>query len=194
MGELTVNFADVKSRAAVPAGDYQGVISDCVLRQKAGAEHAYLNWDVVIAEGEYEGRHVFMTSSFNPKALFNMMNAFRNLGYQEQEYNVQFNDDTGQVTEPEVVGLACMARVFNELYQGRQTSKISDILGPNGENAADAPAEEEAPAAPAARPATKAAAAPKAASNGPAPAAGAARRSPFPAPAAAGAAKRTFAK
>lgn len=185
MGEINVNFADVKTRSLVPAGDYPGVIADCILRQKAGSDHPYLNWDVIIAEGDYEGRHVYMTSSFKPEALFNMMGAFRNLGYLEDEYNIRFNDDTGQVVEPEVVGLACIARVYNEPYAGRQTSKISDILGPNGEDSSQA-AVEEAPvpaaASPATRPATRAQAAPAAAKNGPAPAAApAARRSPFPA-------------
>jgi hypothetical protein len=193
MGEINVNFADVKTRSVVPAGDYPGVIADCVLRQKAGSEHPYLNWDVVITEGDHEGRHVFMTSTFKPEGLFNMMNAFRNLGYQEQEYNVQFNDETGQVTEPEVIGLACVARVYNEPYQGRQTAKVSDILGPNGENAQDAAEPTPAPATPATRPATRATAPAAAAkTNGPAPAA---RRSPFPAaPAGAAGARREFKK
>lgn len=196
MGEINVNFADVQSRSVVPAGDYPGVISDCVLRQKQGSEDPYLNWDVVIAEGEYEGRHVFGTTSFKPSALWKMMESFRNLGYQEQEYNIQFNDETGQVAEPEVIGLACVARCYNEPYQNRQTTKISDILGPNGENFAEQAAAEAPPApaaTPATRPATKATRTAPAASNGPAPASAAAtmaaKRSPFPAAKAGG---RTF--
>jgi hypothetical protein len=182
MGEITVNFADVQSRAAVPAGDYPGVITDCVLRQKPGKEHPYLNWDVAIAEGEHEGRHSYLVTSFQPDALWKMMQVFQNLGFQAEEVNIKFDDATGQVTEPEVIGLACMIKTYNEPYQNRQTNKISDILGPNGEDFSQQEAEPEpaaAAAAPATRPATKASPSPAAAKNGPAPAAGA-RRSPFP--------------
>src|SRR5574340_641133 len=45
MGEITVNFADVQVRSTLPAGDYSAVIANVVLKQKAGSEHPYLNWD-----------------------------------------------------------------------------------------------------------------------------------------------------
>jgi hypothetical protein len=187
MGEITVNFADVQTRTVVPAGDYPAVIADCLLKQKAGSDHPYLNWDVILSEGEYEGRHVFGTTTFKPEGLFNMMAYFQNLGYQAEEISIKFDDETGQVVDPEVIGLACVARVFNEPYQGRQTSKIDVLLGPNGEDASQQAAEPvAAAAAPAARPATRTAPA-AAKSNGPAPAA--AKRSPFPAGKAGG---RTF--
>lgn len=181
MGEITVNFADVQVRSTLPAGDYPCVVADCVLKQKTGSENPYLNWDLVVAEGEGEGRHVFLTTSFKPEAMWKMMQAFQNLGISEEEFNIQFDDATGQVTSPEVIGLPCVARVFQEPYQGRMTAKVSDLLGPNGEDVADQSQAEPEPVAaaatPATRPATKAS---PAAKNGPAPAA-AARRSPFPA-------------
>lgn len=191
MGEITVNFADVQVRGTLPAGDYAAVIADCVLKQKAGKEHPYLNWDCVVTEGEHEGRHSFLTTSFQPDALWSMMQVFQNLGYQEGEYKIRFDDATGQVTEPEVVGLPCIIRTYQEPYNNRMTNKISDILGPNGENVAEQgtpvaePAAEPAAAAPAARAATRTAPA----ANGPAPAA----RRPFPAARQAGGAPtRTF--
>lgn len=177
MGEITVNFADVQVRGTLPAGDYAAVIADCILKQKPGAEHPYLNWDCVVTEGEHEGRHSYLTTSFKPDAMWSMMQVFQNLGYQDEEYKIQFDDTTGQVTEPEVIGLPCIIRTFQEPYNNRMTNKISDILGPNGENVAEqsSGAEPAAVAAsPATKPATKAPAAP-ASKNGPA-----ARRSPFP--------------
>lgn len=179
--ELNVNFSDVQSKAAVPAGDYAGVIADCVVKEKQGSDHPYLNWDIQIAEGDHEGRHVYLTTSFKPEALWKMMETFQNLGLTDEEYNLKFDDATGQLLEPEVIGLPCTAQVFNEPYNNRMTSKVSSILGPNGEGAA-----EVVPPV-AARPATKATAA-VAAKNGPT-TTGAAKRSPFPA---ASGAKRTF--
>ncbi len=185
--KYTVDFSDVQSGGAIPAGQYPGVISDALLKEKVGADHPYINWDVVVAEGENEGRHQFMTTSFNPKALWKMMETFQNLGYTDQGYELEFDDATGQLLNPEVIGLPCMIEVFQEPYNNRMTSKISTILGPNGEGAAaEAPTEAQPAAKAAARPATKAAPAAKAASNGPATTA--AKRSPFPATAA----KRTF--
>jgi len=179
MGEITVNFADVQSRSAVPAGDYNGVIADCVLKQKPGKEHPYLNWDVVIADGEHEGRHSFLVTSFQPDSLWKMMQTFQNLGFDAEEVNIKFDDATGQVTDPEVVGLACMIKTYNEPFQNRQTNKISDILGPNGEDVSQQTEEPAAAAAtPATRPATRTAPATAAVKNGPATAA---KRSPFPA-------------
>lgn len=193
MGEITVNFADVQVRSTLPAGDYSAVIANVVLKQKAGSEHPYLNWDCVVAEGEHEGRHSFFTTSFKPDAMFKMMQAFQNLGISEEEFNIQFDDATGQVTSPEIIGLPCVIRTYQEPYQNRMTNKISDILGPNGEDIANEqqatePEPVAAAATPATRPATKATAG--AAKNGPAPAA--TRRSPFPAGNRPGAPSRSF--
>lgn len=196
MGEITVNFADVQVRGTLPAGDYNAVVADCVLKQKPGKEHPYLNWDCVVVEGEHEGRHSYLTTSFQPDAIWKMMETFQNLGYVDEEYKIGFDDATGQITSPEVIGLPCVIQTYQEPFNNRMTNKISSILGPNGESVAQQAAEQEvvtAASAPAAtRPATKAPAAAPAAKNGPAPAA---RRSPFPStPAArtAGAPARSF--
>ena len=167
--KLTVDFSDVQSKAVIPADNYPGVIADVLLKEKPGAEHPYISWDVAIAEGEYEGRHPTpLTTSFNPAALWKMMETFQNLGLDAKEIDLEFDDETGQLTSPEVIGLPCVIEVFNEPYNKRMTSKISSILGPNGEGAS--PAEPEKPA-----PASKTSAAAKpAAGNG-------AKKSPFPA-------------
>jgi hypothetical protein len=181
--KIPVDFSDVQQGGAVPAGDYPAVIADCLLKQKPGADHAFLNWDCVIAEGELEGRHQFMVSSFAPGAKWKMQEAFINLGYAELEFELEIDDATGQLINPEVIGLPCVIQVFQEPYNNRMTSKISTILGPNGEGAA--PAEQPAATAPATRPATRTA--PKAAPATAAKAApnGGVKRSPFPATAAA---------
>jgi hypothetical protein len=184
--KVTVDFSDVKSGGAIPIGQYPGVIADAVLKQKEGSDHPYINWDVVVAEGEYEGRHQFGTTSFKPSALWKMMETFQNLGVSAQEVELEFDDTTSQLVSPEVIGLPCVIDVFQEEYNGRMTSKISNILTVNGENVGAPAAAEEEQTAAKPRPATKATPA-AAAKNGPAPV-GAAKRSPFPATAA----KRTF--
>lgn len=171
--KLTVDFSEVQSKATVPAGNYPGVIADCLLKEKAGSDHPYLNWDVVIAEGEYEGRHLFLTTSFKPEALWKMMETFQNLGFDAKEIDLDVDDETAQLKDPEVIGLPCTVEVFNELYNNRNTSKVSSILGPNGEGGQAAPAE-AAPAA--AKAATKASPAAKTAAAG-----NGAKKSPFPA-------------
>lgn len=178
--ELTVNFADVQTRALIPAGDYSGIVTDCVLKEKTGKEHPYLNFEVTIAEGDHEGRKLYLVASFQPNAMWKMMETFQNLGLTDLDYKLTVDDQTMVLTEPEVIGLPCVIQVFQEPYNKRMTSKISNILGPNGENFAEsgvAASEAAAPeaSAPAARPATKA----TPAASGPA--ATAAKRSPFPA-------------
>lgn len=192
--KIPVDFSDVQRGGAIPAGDYNAIVSDVLLKEKTGAEHQYLNWDCVVADGEFEGRHQFMVTSFSPGSKWKMQECFVNLGYVDLNFELEIDDQTGQLTGPEVIGLPCVIQVFQEQYNNRMTSKISTILSVNGENiAAGTPAaapeqaaEEAAPAA-AARPATRAAAAAKpATSNGPARTATA--RPPFPATAG----KRTF--
>lgn len=187
--KIPVDFSDVQQGGAIAAGDYPAVIADVLLKEKPGAEHQYLNWDCVIAEGEYEGRHQFMVTSFSPGSKWKMQECFVNLGYADLNFDLEIDDQTGQLIGPEVIGLPCVIQVFQETYNNRMTSKISTILSPNGENIAQgggAPAAEAAAAETPARPATRAAAAAKPAQNGPA--ATATKRSPFPATAA----KRTF--
>lgn len=170
--KYNVSFEGVQRGGAIPAGHYAGVVADVVIKQKEGSEYPYLNWDVVVAEGEYEGRHQFGITTLKPAGLFNLMDYLQALGFTEQDYDLQFDDATGQLTSPEVIGLPCTMSIIEETYNNKPTSKIDTLLPVN--------AEEPQEAAPAPRPATKAAPA-AAAKNGPAPAA---KRSPFPAAAA----------
>jgi hypothetical protein len=185
--KFAVDFSEVEARSLIPAGQYQAVITNCVLKQKPGKEHPYLSWSATIAEGEYEGRSpIAMTTSFQPDAMWKMMETFQNLGYTEKEFELEFADELDEATggnqliSPEVINLPCQINVYNDMYNNRQTSKIESILSVE--------AQPVPVAATAAKPAAKAA--PAAKSNGPAPAA-AAKRSPFPG-AKTGGAVRTF--
>lgn len=169
--KLTVDFSDVQSKSVIPAGDYPGVIADVLLKEKAGSDHPYFSWDVVIAEGEYEGRHPQpMTTSFKPEALWKMMETFQNLGFDAKEIDLDVDDETGQLKDPEVIGRPCVVQIFNEPYNGRQTSKISSILGPNGEGGTPEAPATPPPAAAKSTPGSK----PSAPANG-------TKKSPFPA-------------
>lgn len=181
MGKITINFAEVQSRTVIPADNYAAVIADVVLKEKAGSEHPYFSWEIAIAEGEYEGRKPqAMATSMKPEALWKLQETLQNLGFEatEENFDVEWDDTTGQMTSPEVIGLPCTIVVYNEMYNNRMTSKISNILGPNGEDVSgQSQAVEAAAKAPATRPATKSSPVPAAAAskNGPA------KRTPFPA-------------
>lgn len=72
---MKVNFTDVPDVVfePVPAGQYLVTIAGGELGESGDdAKHPgspYINWDLVIAEDEFAGRHIFTITSFWPESL-----------------------------------------------------------------------------------------------------------------------------
>jgi len=128
MAKLTVDFSDAESFDAVPAGEYPVVVIEVEVRESQRSEHPYLNWELEITEGEATGRKLWMMTSLSPKALWRLQQVFENLGLPQDEVELEVDDDTGLVTEPELAGLPAVAPVTNEVYEGRERARVETLL------------------------------------------------------------------
>jgi hypothetical protein len=132
VSKYTLDFSGVEVQTPVKPGKYEVLIDSVEQRQSEGSEFPYLNWKLTIVSGEFEGRTLYMMTSFSPKALFRLQAVFQNFGIEAQSLDLDFDDGTGMLLDPSFDGLPAVASVRNEKYQGRMTSRVEDLV-PVGE-------------------------------------------------------------
>jgi hypothetical protein len=132
MAKVRVDFSDVESFEAIPDGEYPVVIVSAVLKESQRSEHPYINLEMDVAEGEHEGRKLWSILSLHPKALFRTKENFENLGVYQDEIDLDVDDDTGDVLEPELVGLPAVAVVTSQEYEGKLRNRVDLLLPSDG--------------------------------------------------------------
>jgi len=128
--QIVVNFADVEMYEIVPPGRYPAVVDKLEMRQKEGGAHPYLAWNFRISSGEEEGRHVFNNTSFSPKALWRLIPVLAAVGVDYQAAPVQFeyDEESGVVTHPMVIGNPVLLVVSNSKEGGATYVNIDEVL------------------------------------------------------------------
>jgi hypothetical protein len=157
MGSLSINFAEIESSfEPLPEGQYDVIVERVEVRESKSSDNDYLNWEFVVQDEEYEDRRLWMITSLSEKALFRLKDVFLALGViaDDEEVDIEWDDSVDitptegpQLLNPEVTGIACVAVVTNEMYEGRERNRVNEVIG------TDAPAKK----APAKKPASKAA-------------------------------------
>ena len=134
MARTTVDFSDVQEFSAIPKGDYPAVIVKAEYRgtETTGKEHPYINWEFDLTDGEFKGRKQWLVTSFSPKALWRLKDMMENLGVVEEEIEFDYDEETGLITDPELVGLPCVLSVSKGMYQGRETNNVDAVTAPEG--------------------------------------------------------------
>jgi hypothetical protein len=136
MGQVTVDFSAVPEYEPLPSGTYQVVIDHVELRTGKDSGQPYLNFDLVVSEeGEFEGRHLFTTGSLAEKSLWHTKAVMKSLGVlpEDEIMNLEVDDESGFVLEPEMSGLPAIAEVVLGTYQGRKQNNVTDLRGPDEE-------------------------------------------------------------
>lgn len=136
MARVTVNFADVQDFDALPEDDYSAIIEAAkyVLATEEG-KHDYINLQFDITdEGEFKGRKAFTILSFSPKALFRMKETFENLGIidPDDELDIDYDEDTMDVTTPELQGVPCTITLGIRTYEGREQNEVKTVRALDG--------------------------------------------------------------
>lgn len=141
MPSTTVNFADVDSFEPLPEGSYDIEIDKVEVRRNKADDGDYLNWELVVIDGEYENRRLWMITSLKPQALFRLKQVLLDLGIideDEAEMDIEWDDDIEPTTSggplllyPELTGIEAVAQVKNEMYEGRERNRVENLFGPD---------------------------------------------------------------
>lgn len=154
VAKAEVDFSEVQEFEALDKGEYSATIVKCSYVEPASEDkYPYLNVEFDVTEPGSENRKLWKVWSLSPKALFRMKQDLENLGFDvEGTLDIDYDDDTMEVTEPEVVGLPCICVVQQRTYEGRIQNDVAAVLS------ADSPAKgtkKTAPAAAKKAPATR---------------------------------------
>lgn len=136
---ININFADVPTTEPVPAGDYLFIVENVVLRSSKDKidpdtqeKSQYLNWELTITEGPFEGRRIFMMTSLVKKALWKLRSVLVNLDSYNENFDLDVDEDTNAVISPELVGLVGVVRVKMGMWDGKERSEVDTILDIDG--------------------------------------------------------------
>jgi hypothetical protein len=140
MPTTTVNFADVDSFEPLPEGTYDIEIDKVEVRRNKADDGDYLNWELVVIDGEYENRRLWMITSLKPNALFRLKQVLEELGMledEDEEMDIEYDDDVDPSTSggprvlyPELEGIEAVAQVKNEMWEGRERNRVENLFGP----------------------------------------------------------------
>lgn len=146
MPKVTVDFSQVEEFEPLEKGEYSAVIAKVTYVEAASDDkYDYLNAEFDITEPGAENRKQWKVWSLSPKALWRMKQDFENLGLPIDEIEIDYDEDTMEVTEPELAGLPCTLVIKQRTYEGRIQNEVDAVIG------ADTPARGAKKAAPAAK-------------------------------------------
>ena len=139
MGSMKINFAEVEgSFDPLPEGPQNVLVEKVEVRESKSSEHNYLNWELVVQDGEFEDRRLWMITSLSPKALFRLKDVLVALDVIEEddEIDLEWDEDIEVtptagplVTSPDLAGIAATAIIKNEIYENKERNRVDDLRG-----------------------------------------------------------------
>lgn len=127
MGKLHIplDFDGVEDFDVIPAGVYPAVIEKLTYKEaKEAGKFPQVSVEYTVTDPEFEGRKLWQNLSFSPKAVFRMAKFFAAFG--EDYAELEVDEDTGVVTDPDLAGMAVEVKTFVEPYQGVDRNKIDE--------------------------------------------------------------------
>lgn len=127
--KVNVDFSDVQDFEAFEPGEYPVIIEQVEYVEPASEDkYPYLNVQLEISEGEFEGRKLWTILSFSPKALWRMKQVFENLGLPIDEVEFEVDEDTNMVIDPELAGMPAIAVVTVEKYENKDRNRVDNLI------------------------------------------------------------------
>lgn len=130
MPTITLDFSEVEEYAAIPKGTYPVRIDTVEVRIGKQSNEPYLNWTLVVTDGDYEGSKLFMTNGLSEKSLYYLREQFRNLGILEEDSDsleLEVDEDTNMVVYPEFSDMEALADVIVQVQKGKKVNQV-DLL------------------------------------------------------------------
>lgn len=138
MPGIKINFGEVESSfEPIPEGRYDCIVEVVEVRESKSSDNDYLNWELKVTDGEFADRRLWMITSLSEKALFRLKDTYLALEVieEDEEIDLEWEEDVDitpqegpRVTNPDVEGLACVAVVTNEMYDGRERNRVNEIV------------------------------------------------------------------
>lgn len=130
MPKVNVDFSEVQEFEALEKGEYSAIIAKLTYVEPASDDkYPYLNVEFDITEPGVDNRKVWKVWSLSPKALWRMKQDLENLGLDTEEgMDIDYDEDTMEVTEPEVVGMPCVLVIEQRPYEGRIQNDVKTVL------------------------------------------------------------------
>ena len=122
MAPIKINFSDVEDFELLDAGVYDAVVEDIEERESQSSDYPYLNWTLVVAGEENDGRKLWFMTSLSPKALWKLKETLLSLGMSEEDVEDDFDFDP-----QDFIGMDVRATVVQESYKGRMQNRVEDI-------------------------------------------------------------------
>lgn len=147
MPGIKINFAEVEgSFEPLPEGSYECIIEVVEVRESQSSDNDYLNWELTVQDEEFKNRKLWLITSLGERALWKLKDTLLSVGViqEDDELEIDWEDNIDiqpregpRVLTPELEGLACVAVVTNEVYEGRERNRVQELRAP-GEVAAPA--------------------------------------------------------
>jgi hypothetical protein len=136
VSRIKVNFGDVEGFDALPEGVYTATVEKIEYRPaKEAGKSPYLNVEYTVSEPEeFAGRKVWEVLSWAPKALFRMRDFFRAAGFEDDEYDLDVDEESGLLLDPDLAGEAVEVTIENEIYNKKEVNRVVavEFLNPSG--------------------------------------------------------------
>jgi len=131
MPGFSIDFSTVNESSTLEPGFYPVVIGKVEVKEASDKQSLYVQWNLTVSEGESEGSNITLRTSLKPNVQWRLKGIMRSLGFSvDGTVNFEVDPDTNILVEPSMVGLAAVAEVYNEEYNGSMRTQVSTIYGP----------------------------------------------------------------
>ena len=136
MPKVSVDFSQVEEFEPLPKAEYDAIIEEMKYVEPASEDkYPYINVQFNVTEDGFEGRKLWLVWSFSPRALWRFKQALENLGLAVEELEVDYDEETMLVTEPDLVGMPCRLAVSQRTYEGKQQNQVDAVIEKPGAKA-----------------------------------------------------------
>jgi hypothetical protein len=131
MPTIHLDFSGIEEFEPLPKGVYPVVIESVELRESTQTPDSYyLNWTLIVTDGEYEGRKIWYTNGLTEKSMYYLHEQFLDLaviGEEDTELDLEIDEDTNFLISPEVAGIGCLADVGTQVRNGKLQNAVNRL-------------------------------------------------------------------
>lgn len=118
---------DIGNQGKIEPGDYEMRIDD-VVKDTSNSGNKMWNWHLTFTQGQFAGRTLINYTALTDAAAWKVAEMYEACGIEADDNGI------GRFRKSDVVGVLVMARITNEIYEGRERPSI-DTVAPHPKGA-----------------------------------------------------------